>query len=179
MFFLLFCKHGCLFKHVFVLWSILFCNMLVIRSNHILMRYNFNYWIIWLSYLLFNSDVLFYIKKNLLQIRVLVSDSGIPKKTDTTVVTVNVDRNLNSPHMTQDEWKVNILETQNLGVPFIQVAATDDDQKVRCFFRDYFQVNQGRKLSISEVYYIVVTYVWFLHQDVVLGNSCVFFKIYY
>jgi len=72
----------------------------------------------------------FHIKHYIFQIRVLASDGGVPRKTDTTVVKVNVDRNLNTPHMTKDEYLVNILETQHLGVPFIQVGATDDDQKV-------------------------------------------------
>jgi hypothetical protein len=67
------------------------------------------------------------------QIRVLASDGGMPSKTDTTVVTVDVDRNLFAPKMTQGEWVANILETQDLGVPFALVEAVDEDQKVRMF----------------------------------------------
>ncbi len=59
-----------------------------------------------------------------------MSDQGTPPLTDTTVVTVNVDRNLNAPRLAQSEWIATILETQDLGVGFIQVEASDADQRV-------------------------------------------------
>ena len=55
----------------------------------------------------------------------------MPAKTDTTVVTVDIDRNLFAPKMTQGEWVAKILETQDLGVPFARVEALDEDQKAR------------------------------------------------
>ena len=55
----------------------------------------------------------------------------MPAKTDTTVVTVDIDRNLFAPKMTQGEWVAKILETQDLGMPFARVEALDEDQKAR------------------------------------------------
>ena len=58
------------------------------------------------------------------------TDAGTPAKADTCVVTVNVNRNLKAPRMRQTQYTVKILETQDLGVSFLQVHASDDDQKV-------------------------------------------------
>lgn len=67
----------------------------------------------------------------ILQIRVKAEDGGTPPLSDTTVVTVDVDRNLYAPQTTQSEWIVNLRETQSLGEPFIQVEGADEDQRVR------------------------------------------------
>lgn len=64
------------------------------------------------------------------QIRVLASDGGTPPRTDTTVVTVNVQRNLIKPEFDPREYTASILETQPLGVPFAQVRGRDRDQRV-------------------------------------------------
>ena len=58
------------------------------------------------------------------------TDAGTPPKADTCVVTVTVDRNLKTPRMRQTQYTVKILETQDLGVSFLQVHASDEDQKV-------------------------------------------------
>ena len=58
------------------------------------------------------------------------TDAGTPPKADTCVVTVNVNRNLKTPRMRQTQYTVKILETQDLGVSFLQVHASDEDQKV-------------------------------------------------
>lgn len=65
------------------------------------------------------------------QVRVKAEDGGTPPKSSAVVVLVNVDRNLNVPQMSQDQYGTKILETQALGVPFLQVAAKDDDEQVR------------------------------------------------
>lgn len=59
-----------------------------------------------------------------------VSDGGTPPLSDVTVVTVDVQRNLNKPKFDKDQYTEKILETQSLGVPFTQVRAFDSDQKV-------------------------------------------------
>ena len=46
----------------------------------------------------------------------------MPPKTDTTVVSVTVDRNLEAPTLEKEEYTVEIDETEPLGVPFIQVG---------------------------------------------------------
>ena len=66
-----------------------------------------------------------------LQIRVLASDGGTPPLTDTTVVVVNVQRNLVKPEFDPREYNANIMETQALGVPFAQVRGRDRDQRVK------------------------------------------------
>ena len=66
-----------------------------------------------------------------LQIRVLASDGGTPARTDTTVVSISVERNLNTPSMSSQEYTASLLETQPLGEVFTQVQASDADQKVR------------------------------------------------
>lgn len=63
----------------------------------------------------------------------LASDGGVPVLTDTTVVVVNVVRNLHSPEFLPKDYTVTILETQFLGVPFQQVATIDADSTVRNF----------------------------------------------
>lgn len=67
---------------------------------------------------------------SLLQVRVQAVDGGTPPKSSNVVVLVNVDRNLNAPQMSQDQYGAQILETQALGVPFLQVGAKDDDEQV-------------------------------------------------
>ena len=67
----------------------------------------------------------------LLKVRVLAEDQGTPPLSDTTVVTVKVDRNLNAPQTERSEWVVSVLETQALGVTIVQVQGSDQDQRVR------------------------------------------------
>ena len=63
--------------------------------------------------------------------RILAEDGGTPPLSDTTVVTVKVDRNLNAPETARSEWVVSVREMQALGVPFVQVQGSDQDQRVR------------------------------------------------
>lgn len=65
------------------------------------------------------------------QVRVKAEDGGTPPRSSAVVVLVNVDRNLNVPQMSQDQYGTKILETQALGVPFLQVGAKNDDEQVR------------------------------------------------
>ena len=58
------------------------------------------------------------------------TDGGTPPRTDTTVVTVDVQRNLKAPVFSPSNYPTKLLETQPVGVPFVQVKAKDEDQKV-------------------------------------------------
>ena len=63
------------------------------------------------------------------KVRVRVSDGGTPPRTDVTVVTVSVQRNLQAPVFQPNSYEAAILETQNVGVPFVTVSAKDEDQR--------------------------------------------------
>lgn len=66
-----------------------------------------------------------------MQIRVLAQDGGTPRLSDTTVVVVDVDRNLAAPVLLSSEYATQILETQAVGTPVsIRVIATDTDTTV-------------------------------------------------
>ncbi|KAL3878042.1 hypothetical protein ACJMK2_035678, partial [Sinanodonta woodiana] len=60
-------------------------------------------------------------------IRVFVQDGGNPRLSDTTIVTVNIRRNLDIPRFNPVEYTRTILETQALGVPIVRLTATDSD----------------------------------------------------
>ena len=66
----------------------------------------------------------------LFQIRVVASDGGTPPLTAMTLVQVYVNRNLNAPRFENSNYEKEILETQPLGLPFVEVDAMDDDSKV-------------------------------------------------
>ena len=60
----------------------------------------------------------------------LASDGGSPSRSDSVVVDVNVQRNLNHPEFNPVDYDVEILELQRLGVPFVTVSAFDSDYTV-------------------------------------------------
>lgn len=62
--------------------------------------------------------------------RILARDGGSPPKTATAVATINVQRNINNPVFEKQSYSATILETRQLGLPFLQVNATDNDQRV-------------------------------------------------
>ena len=64
------------------------------------------------------------------QLRVKVSDAGIPPCSKTIVATVNVRRNLHDPRFVRGEWPVTILETHALTESIVTVEAKDKDEKV-------------------------------------------------
>lgn len=43
-------------------------------------------------------------------------------------VTINVQRNVNSPRFVQSDYSANILETTTVGTTVVILTATDDDQ---------------------------------------------------
>ncbi len=55
------------------------------------------------------------------QLRVGVSDGGIPPCSRTAVATIEVQRNLQVPRFTQGEWPVEIMETHPLNEPVVTV----------------------------------------------------------
>ncbi|KAJ8318063.1 hypothetical protein KUTeg_003154 [Tegillarca granosa] len=60
-------------------------------------------------------------------LRIRAYDNGIPAKSNTSVVTLTVNRNLNSPRFTQTSWGANVPDNQPLGETIITVTATDAD----------------------------------------------------
>ena len=64
---------------------------------------------------------------NFFQIRVLATDGGSPSKSDTTVVSVSVTRNLFSPEFPTTRQLVTITENQIIGDPFSSVTCNDPD----------------------------------------------------
>ena len=67
---------------------------------------------------------------NISQIRVLATDGGTPSKQDIALVHVHVNRNMKAPIFEVTDYRVEILETQQLGIPFERVYAKDEDTKV-------------------------------------------------
>jgi hypothetical protein len=67
----------------------------------------------------------------ILQLLVQAYDNGYPALYDTTVLTVNVNRNLQAPVFSQPNYNVTILESQTLGETIVSVLATDPDSLVR------------------------------------------------
>ncbi len=60
----------------------------------------------------------------------LAKDGGTPPQTATSIVTINVDRNLNTPRFRESNIRVNIPETLAAGSLVSAVAATDQDTQV-------------------------------------------------
>ena len=57
-------------------------------------------------------------------------DGGSPPRTDTTVVQVDVDRNLNKPQFDPQTYAARVLETLPLGSVVATVVAKDSDLRV-------------------------------------------------
>ena len=57
-------------------------------------------------------------------------DNGSPPRSDITIVKVEVDRNLNVPRYDETNVEVEILYSQELGVPIATVTAIDEDPQV-------------------------------------------------
>ena len=61
------------------------------------------------------------------QLRILAQDGGSPAKSDTTVVTISVIRNLFGPQFADDSVFATVTENQVIGDTFQQVTCTDAD----------------------------------------------------
>lgn len=75
-------------------------------------------------YIVYHNHVTFF------QIRVSVTDGGNPAKTATATVICRVNRNLNAPSFEPERVDLELLENHPLGVPIVDVNATDRDTKV-------------------------------------------------
>lgn len=64
------------------------------------------------------------------QLRILAKDGGSPSRTAITVASITVQRNLNAPVFEILSYNETILETRQLGLPILQVKATDGDKRV-------------------------------------------------
>ena len=65
-----------------------------------------------------------------IQIRIVASDGGTPSRTDTTVASVSVNRNLNKPRFEPSQYQTRILETLTIGEIVTTVSAKDNDRRV-------------------------------------------------
>lgn len=63
-------------------------------------------------------------------LRVTAQDQGDPPKSATNLVKIEVLRNFYTPRFVPVNYTVTILETLGLGLPIIQVNATDADRMV-------------------------------------------------
>lgn len=69
-------------------------------------------------------------------------DNGYPALYDTTVVTINVNRNLQPPVFNQQTYNITILESQTLGETITTVVASDPDSLVSRLILEFpFQRN--------------------------------------
>lgn len=69
-----------------------------------------------------------------MQLLIQAADNGYPAKTDLSVITVFVNRNLNAPVFIPTTYNITILDNRNLGDVVATVTATDSDLIVRfCF----------------------------------------------
>ena len=59
----------------------------------------------------------------------MIKDGGTPACSKTSVATIAVQRNLNSPRFSRQEWTVEIMETQSLTEPIVTIDAEDTDDK--------------------------------------------------
>ena len=59
-------------------------------------------------------------------------NAGAATRSSTGTLTVTVDRNLHPPFFRTDRYTQEILEIQEVGVPFEQIEAQDDDTVVSC-----------------------------------------------
>ena len=64
------------------------------------------------------------------QLRVRAQDNGSPRLFDVEIVTITVNRNLNTPQFLQSAYIVSILETTSPGTQVLQVQARDNDISV-------------------------------------------------
>ncbi|KAJ8316549.1 hypothetical protein KUTeg_005900 [Tegillarca granosa] len=64
-------------------------------------------------------------------LRIRAYDNGIPAKSNTSVVTLTVNR----PRFTQTSWGANVPDNQPLGETIITVTATDADTGCKLFLR--------------------------------------------
>ena len=67
------------------------------------------------------------------QMRISARDGGSPPGTATAIATITVQRNINSPVFEAQFYHVIILETTQLGLPSLQLKATDNDIRVSSF----------------------------------------------
>lgn len=62
--------------------------------------------------------------------RILAQDGGPPSRTAITIASITVQRNLYAPVFQILSKNETILETRQLGLPILQVKATDGDRRV-------------------------------------------------
>ncbi|XP_074647696.1 cadherin EGF LAG seven-pass G-type receptor 2-like [Tubulanus polymorphus] len=61
-------------------------------------------------------------------LRIQAYDNGQPSLTNTTTVSVTINRNFRDPYWTQSVYNITIPDTQAAGIPFLPLLAKDDDR---------------------------------------------------
>ena len=59
-----------------------------------------------------------------------MEDGGVPPRSRTAILTVNMLRNLNAPQFVEGTYEAEIQETHNIGASVLRIRATDSDNKV-------------------------------------------------
>lgn len=84
-----------------------------------------------------------------LQLILQAADSGSPSLSDTEILIVNVQRNLNDPVFRDLEYSITIDETQQVGSSILAVSATDSDTKVHIIMENCLNRNNKDKLFLG------------------------------
>lgn len=90
--------------------------------------------VIFFAFLVINLKVMHYACSSLCTVvlfyQILASafDTVNPENPGFANITINVQRNVNSPRFVQSDYSTNILETTAVGTTVVMLTATDDDQ---------------------------------------------------
>lgn len=87
-----------------------------------------------------------------IQLRILAQDGGSPSRTAITIASITVQRNLYAPVFQILSKNETILETRQLGLPILQVKATDGDRRVSSWTSKNFL----NKHSLLQFVWVVV-----------------------
>lgn len=87
-----------------------------------------------------------------IQLRILAQDGGSPSRTAITIASITVQRNLYAPVFQILSKNETILETRQLGLPILQVKATDGDRRVSSWTSKIFL----NKHSLLQFVWVVV-----------------------
>ena len=66
----------------------------------------------------------------MLQMTILAKDQGVPQRSSSVPVTIDVNRNLNRPVFINLPYTISIPETIGIGVNFFRANAVDNDDVV-------------------------------------------------
>ncbi|XP_046583162.1 protocadherin Fat 1-like [Haliotis rubra] len=87
-------------------------------------------------------------------LRIVASDNGVPPKTNTTVVSIIINRNLNTPTFSQLLFTTEIDETTEVGTAVLSISATDQDS-VAPYNTVQYEVNNLLSSVPGRMYFMV------------------------